>query len=161
MSRKSIVVVALVVLASALAGCGGSDEGAAAAETSAAPAAPVSPAESPTVEDAGAGAWTTLTTLTSTDPANAIGVLVSEEFTVSGEVRVVLETSGGDDMDGVVGLIMPASAEVTVDAAAEGEPVTLAAAAPKQVVSGLDGACVLVVSVSTGTDWSVAIQTRQ
>jgi hypothetical protein len=158
MSRLSIVVVALVVLASSvLAACGSSDEGAA-TET---PVATVAPAESAAAEAAPAGTWTTLTTLTSTDPANEIGVLVSGEFTASGDVRVVLDVAGGDELSGVVGTIIPAGAEVSVDAATEGESVTVAAAAPKQVIRGLDGTYVLVVSVSTGEQWSLAIQTKQ
>jgi hypothetical protein len=36
----------------------------------------------------------------------------------------------------------------------------VAAAAPKQVIGGLDGTYVLVVSVSVGDAWSVAIQTK-
>lgn len=161
MSRVSIVVVALVVAvvvgASLLAGCGGSDEGAATEN----PAATAAATGSPVAEDAPTGTWTTVTTLKATDPANAIGILVSEEFAVRGDVRVVLKASDGGEADGVVGTIMPASAEITVDAAAEGEPVTVAKAAPKQVIAGLDGTYVFVVSVSTGTAWTVDIQTRQ
>jgi len=161
MSRMSIGVVALAISALALFGCGGADEGTATESPGGGTPSAGSPAaESPVAEATTSGAWTTLTTLSSTDPVNETGLLVSEEFTAAGEVRVVLDMPGGEELSGVVGTLIPAGAEVTVDAASEGEPVTVAAAAPKQVISGLDGAYVLVVSVSTGDAWSVDIQTK-
>ncbi len=149
-------LVALAISALALFGCGGADEGSATEP----PAGGAPVAESPAAEATSSGAWTTLTTLRSTDPANETGLLVSEEFTAAGDVRIVLDTSGAGELAGVVGTLLPADAAVTVDAASEGEPVTVAAGAPKQVIAGLDGTYVLVVSVSAGDAWSVAIQTK-
>lgn len=161
MSKMSIGLAAVAISALALFGCGGSGEGnATESPTGESPAGEALVAESPAAEATSSGAWTTLTTLSSTDPANETGLLVSEEFTAAGEVRVVLDVPGGEEFSGVVGTLIPAGAEVTVDAASEGELVTVAAADPKQVISGLDGAYVLVVSVSTGDAWSLDIQTK-
>jgi hypothetical protein len=156
MSKMSIGVAAVAISALALFGCGSTDEGAATES----PATGAPAAESPAAEASSSVGWTTATTLNSTDPASEIGLLVSEEFAAAGDVRIVLDMSGAGELAGVVGTLIPAGAEVTVDAASEGEPVTVAAAAPKQVISGLDGRYVLVVSVSTGDAWSLDIQTK-
>lgn len=156
MSKTFVAVLVLSAMALALIGCGGSDEGAATE-----PAATTSPAaESPAEEEAPSGQWTTVATLSSTDPTDDIGALVSEQFTTSDEIRLVLDMPEGGDIDGVVGAVIPADEDVSIESVAQGEAVTLPASVPEQVISGLDGAYVFVVTVPTTKAWSVEIQTR-
>jgi len=150
-----VLVILSLALSLALAGCGGTDEsgGEAAPATSAASPQPTATAEPQ-------GEWTTVVTLRSNDPTNEIGLLVSEEFTVTGEARFVLDMPDGGETDGVIAAILPADQEITVDSALEAESVLLAGAVPEEVVGGLDGTYVMFVSVPTDLEWSIEVQTK-
>ena len=150
MRRTYVVLTLVVILALALVGCGGSD-GDSAAES---PAATTPAAESSSTE------WTTVTTLTSTDPTNDMDLHVSEEFTVSGDVQLVLDMPDGGDVDGVIAAFLPAGEPITVEAGAKAESAALAGALPTQIVTGLDGDYVLLVTPSTDKAWSVEVQTQ-
>lgn len=155
--RRTYVWLALVaILTVALVGCGGSDDGA----VTESPAATTPAAESSVTESL-AAEWTTAVTLTSTDPTNDMGLLVSEEFTVSGDAQLVLEMPKGKDTDGVIAAFLVAGEPITVEAGAKAESVVLAGALPKQVVSGLDGNYVLLVTPTSTKAWSVEVQTQQ
>jgi hypothetical protein len=154
-----MTVVAVLILA--LAGCGGSDDGSAAESPAAATPAAASPAaESPAAESPAAG-WTTVATLTSTDATNDMGLHVSEEFTVSGDAQLVLDMPHGGDMDGVIAALLEAGEPITAEAGAAAPSATLAGAFPEQVVSGLDGSYVLLVTPTSGKAWSVEVQTQE
>ena len=155
--RRMFVWLALAaILALALVGCGGSDGGAAEESPAATtPAAESSPAEEPAAE------WTTVATLSSTDPTNDMDLHVSEEFTVSGDAQLVLDMPDGGDTDGVIAAIQKAGEPITVEAGAEAESAALAGAMPTQVVSGLDGSYVLLVTPASTKAWSVEVQTQQ
>ena len=155
--RRTYVGLALVaMLILALAGCGGSDDGAATQSPAATtPAATTPAAESPAAD------WTTVTTLSSTDPANEMDLPVSQEFTVSGDVQLVLDMPKGKDYDGVIAAFLPAGEPITIEAATNAESVALAVALSPHVVSGLDGSYVLLVTPSTTKAWSVEVQTQQ
>jgi hypothetical protein len=86
---------------------------------------------------------------------------VSDEFAVSSDVQVVLDMPGGGDTEGVIAAFMPAGKPITVKAASQAESVALAGALPSQVVSGLDGSYVLLVTPSTSTSWSVEVQAQE
>ncbi len=183
----SLAAVAFVVLT--IVGCGGSGDGVTevsqATETSTTQATDTSTtqtAETPTTQatdpsttqaadpsttQAATGdAWTTIITLSSSDPAwkGMEGLLVSEQFTVTGEVRLVLDMPDAGELDGVIVGIVPADKATDVmaiiDAVREGVVVTLRGAAPTKVVPGLDGTYVLMNSVPTSKAWSVDLQTR-
>ena len=156
--RRMYTVLALVALLSlALVGCGGSDGGAAAEES---PAATTPAAESPAAETP-AGEWTTIATLTSDDPTDDMGLHVSDEFTVSGDAQLVLEMPDGGDMDGVIAALMVAGEPITAEAGAQAPSATLAGALPSQVLSGLDGDYVLLVTPTSDKAWTVEVQTQQ
>lgn len=154
--RRTYVGLALVaMLILALAGCGGSDDGAATQS----PAATTPAAESLAAQSPAAG-WTTVATLSSTDPTDKMDLHVSQEFTVSGDVQLVLDMPKGKDFDGVIAAFLPAGEPITVEAATNAESVALAVALSPQVVSGLDGSYVLLVTTGTKA-WSVEVQTQQ
>jgi ABC-type glycerol-3-phosphate transport system substrate-binding protein len=150
------LLVVLLVLVVALAGCGGSEDGA----TTESPAATTPAAESPAAESP-AAEWTTVTTLSSTDPTNEMDLHVSEEFTVSGDAQLVLDMPDGGDTDGVIAALLPAGEPITVEAAGKAESATLVVALPPQVVSGLDGSYVLLVTPASDKAWTVEVQTQE
>lgn len=155
--RTSVGLLGVAILAVAVLGCGSSDDGTATEPT----AATESPAvESPAAESPAADGWTTVTTLRSDDPTTDIGALVSEEFTVSGEVRLVLDMPDGEDVEGLVAAILPAGEELTVSLVGESESRPLAVALPEATVDGLDGSYVVLATPSTDKAWSLQIQTR-
>jgi hypothetical protein len=155
--RRTYTVLALIALLSlALVGCGGSDGGA--AEES--PAATTPAAESPAAETPD-GEWTTVATLTSDDPTNDMGLHVSDEFAVSGDAQLVLEMPDGGDMDGVIAALMVAGEPFTAEAGAQAPSATLAGALPSDVLSGLDGDYVLLVTPTSDKAWTVEVQTQQ
>jgi len=125
------------------------------------PTAEVSDNQVPTGES-----WTTVATLRSSDPAwqGMNGLLVSSPFTTTDEVRVVLDMPNAERTDGIVGVIIPADkttdARELLGALRDGLAVTMIAAAPVQVFSGLDGTYVLVQSVPVSKAWSLDVQTR-
>ena len=189
MHRFCISSAAVVLVILTIVGCGGSGDGVTevtqatetsttqAAETSTtqatgtpttqAPETPTTEAtETPTTQAPTGDAWTTIVTLSSNDPAwkGMEGILVSEEFTVTGEVRVVLDMPDAGELDGViVGIISADKATdvmALIDAVREGVVVTLRGAAPTKEVPGLDGTYVLVNSIPTSKAWSVDLQTR-
>jgi hypothetical protein len=183
----SLAAVALVILT--IVGCGGSGDGVTevtqatdtsttqAAETpttqatetpttqATAPSTTQAP-ETPTTQAPTGDTWTTIVTLSSSDPAwkGMEGILVSKQFAVTGEVRVVLDMPDAGELDGVIVGIVPADRATDVlaliDAVREGVVVTLRGAAPTKVVPGLDGTYVLVNSIPTSKAWSVDLQTR-
>ncbi len=156
MRRTYVGLVLVAILTLALVGCGGSDGGSAAESPDATtPAAESSPAESP------AGEWTTVATLSSTDPTNDMDLHVSDEFTVSGDAQVVLEMPKGGDTDGVIAAFLVAGEPITPEAGAKAESVVLAGALPTQIVSGLDGDYVLLVTSGSTKAWTVEVQTQQ
>jgi len=162
-AQAVVAVIAVAVLLLAFAGCGNGDDssgnGTQEATESPAQESPSAVEESPTA--VGDGEWTTVVTLRSDDPTDDIGLLVSEEFTVTGDARFVLDMPGGGATDGVIAAILPADEGVTVDATLEAETITLVAGVvPEEVVGGLDGTYVLFVSVPTSLAWSIEIQTR-
>lgn len=150
--RGTFVGLAVAILALVVIGCGSSGEGSATqSPTVASPAT-----ESPTT-----ATWTTLTTLRSTDPTNDMGLLVSEEFTVSGDVQLVLDMPEGKETDGVIAAVFPADEPITVEASAKAPSVALPVGVPTQVISGLDGTYVVLLTLGTTKGaWSVEIQTR-
>jgi hypothetical protein len=148
-------LIAIALLALALMGCGNSGEGTATQS----PEATTPAAESPAAESP-AATWTTVMTLNSTDPTNDMGLLVSEEFTVGGDVQVVLDMPEGEETDGVIAAFLPAGEPITVDSATNAESVALAVALPTQVVAGLDGTYVLLATPSTTKPWSLEVQTQ-
>jgi hypothetical protein len=159
MRRTYVWLAVVVVLTVALMGCGGTDDGAAAESPAATTPAAESPAaESPAAEAAG---WTTVTTLTSEDPTNDMGLHVSEEFTVSGDAQLVLDMPDGGDMDGVIAALMVAGEPFTAEAGAQAPSAPLAGALPSQVLSGLDGDYVLLVTPTSDKAWSVEVQTQE
>lgn len=161
MRRTFVGVLGVAILAVALLGCGSSDEGTATQSPEpTTPAAESPAAESPAAESPAAEDWTTVTTLRSDDPTNDIGALVSEEFTVSGEARLVLDMPDGEDAEGVIAAILPAGEEITVDLVRESESVPLAVALPPKTLEGLDGSYVVLATPSTDKAWSLEIQTR-
>ena len=111
-------------------------------------------------------AWTTVAMLRSDDAAwqGMEGMLVSEPFEAEGDVKVVMDMPEGGNMDGVITMIIPADQATDIrtlmGGIREGQPVMLVGAAPSQIVTGLDGAYVLVNSVSATHAWSVEIRTR-
>jgi len=156
MRRTHVWLAVVVILTVALMGCGGSDDGAAAES----PAATTPAAESPAAESP-SGDWTTVATLTSEDPTNDMGLHVSEEFTVSGDAQLVLDMPDGGDMDGVIAALMVAGEPFTAEAGAAAPSATLAGALPSQVLSGLDGSYVLLVTPTSDKAWSVEVQTQE
>lgn len=154
--RRFCIALAVVTIAIlTIVGCGSSDDGAA-GET---PAAETSATEAPAGD-----AWTTVATLRSSDPQVIDGILISEPFTATGEVQVVLDMPEAGKTDGVLGVIIPADkatdASAILDAIPGGASLTMIASAPKQVVSGLDGTYVFVNSVPAAKAWSLDLQTR-
>lgn len=150
--RRTYVWLALVaMLALVLAGCGGSDDGAAAES----PAATTPAAESP------AGEWTTIATYSSTDPKNELDLHISDAFAVSGDVQLVLDMPGGGDTDGVIASLLPADEPITYETAKEAESATLGAAFPPEVVSVPEGDYVLYVLPIGDKAWTVEVQTQQ
>ncbi len=156
MRRTYLWLAVVVVLTVALAGCGGSDDGAAAES----PAASTTAAESPAAESP-SGEWTTVATLTSTDATDDKGLHVSKEFTVSGDARLVLDMPDGGDVDGVIAALLKAGEPITVAAGAAAPSTTLVGAIPTQVLSGLDGSYVLLVTPTGDKAWSVEVQTQE
>jgi hypothetical protein len=175
----SLAAVALVILT--IVGCGGSGDGgtevtqATDTSTTQATETPTTQAtdpsttqapETPTTQAPTGDAWTTIVTLSSSDSAwkGMEGILVSEQFTVTGEVRVVLDMPDAGELDGVIVGIIPADKAtdvMTLIAAIQGGVVvTLRGAAPTKMVPDLDGTYVLVNSIPTSKAWSVDLQTR-
>ncbi len=155
--RRTYVWLALVaMLALVLAGCGGSDDGAGVES----PAATTPAAESPAAESP-AGEWTTIATYSSTDPKNELDLHISEAFTVSGDVQLVLDMPDGGDTDGVIASLLPADEPITYETAKEAESATLGAAFPPEVVSVPDGDYVLYVLPVGEKAWTVEVQTQQ
>ncbi len=158
--RIDLAAVAVAILM--IVGCGSSEdrpvEMPAAAETA--------PAEPLGNEAPGGDQWTTVATLRSSDPAwqDMPGILVSEPFTATGEVQVVLNMPDAAATDGVVGVIIPADRANDVRellaAIRDGVAVTMIGAAPVQVFSDLDGHYVFVNSVPAPKAWSLDLQTQ-
>lgn len=158
-----VAVLAAVALIAALAGCGDSGGGAATEPSvtpDTTPAVESPAAESPAAESPASGEWVTVTTLRSDDPTTDIGFLLSEEFTVTGDVRLVLDVPEGEDTDGLIAAILPAGEEITVELAQESESRPLAVIVPEATVEGLDGSYVVLATPSTDKAWSLEIQTR-
>jgi hypothetical protein len=175
--RRSLVGVVAAIVILTLAGCGGSEGAAAdgipATETTATQttvgeteatqttATQTTATKAPTND-----AWTTVVTLRSSDPfwQDLEGLLISEPFTVSGEVRVVLDMPDAGQVDGVIVAIVPEeeAADVMALLAAIGDAtvLTMIPAAPTKEVTGLDGTYVLVNSVPASKEWSLELQTR-
>lgn len=185
--RYLIVILSIFLLAAlVLAGCSGSDgaeETVPATDTTAAPATASSDttaAPAPVSTDTTAGGLTTTTAPATTadgwltiaklksDAApwqGLEGLLVSESFTVKGDVRVVLDMPGGSELDGVIVAILPEEQATDpmamLEAIDDAVVTTLIPAAPTKTVSGLDGTYVLVNSVGiTTTAWTVEVQVR-
>jgi len=154
MRRMYVGLILVAILTLGLVGCGGSDgsDGA---------AAPESPDVTTPAAESTAAEWTTVATLSSTDPTNDMDLHVSEEFTVSGDVQLVLDMPDAADTDGVIAAFLTAGEPITVEAGAKAESATLAGALPTQVVSGLDGSYVLLVTPASAKAWSVVVQTQQ
>jgi hypothetical protein len=176
-----VATVAIIILT--IVGCGGTDGGVAgdtsasetstsqapATETSATqtsatetPTTATSTTQAPTGDD-----WTTIATLRSTDsPWNGIeGILMTEPFTATGEVQLVLDMPEAGDLDGLIVAIIPADKATDdptelIAAIQDGVVVTLPAASPTKVVSGLDGTYVLVNAVPEPKAWTLELQTR-
>ncbi len=176
MRRFCIGLAVIVIVGLAMVGCGSPDPGTtekpAAAETSTtqAPTTETSTTEAPGTETSttapAADTWTTVATLRSDgQPWNDMpGILISEPFTVAGEVQVVLDMPDAGSTDGVIAVIVPAdkATDVTALLGAIGDApsVALLGMASTQVVSGLDGTYVLVNSVPTEKGWSLEVQTK-
>ena len=126
---------------------------------------PESPETASNQEDADVG-WTTVATLRSSDPPfqNLDNILVSDPFTVTGDVRVVMQMPDAGRVDGVVGVIMPADkaidGQTLLRGAREGVAVTIIGAAPLQLVSDLDGTYVFVNAVPAPRAWSLEVQVK-
>lgn len=110
--------------------------------------------------------WTTVATLRSNDPTfqELDNILVSDPFTATGDVRVVMEMPNAGQTDGVVGVIMAADkatdGRTLLQGLGDGVAVTVIGAAPEQVVSGLDGTYVFVNAVPAPREWSLEVQTK-
>ena len=108
--------------------------------------------------------WTTVATLRSNDPTfqELDNILVSEAFTATGDVRIVMQMPEAGRVDGVVGVIMAADKATDVrtllQGIREGVAVTVIGAAPQQVVSDLDGSYVFVNAVPAPREWSLEVQ---
>ena len=143
---RRIVCGLAVVVVLMVAGCGGTGESADSGESAAA-----------------GDTWTNATTLSSSDAPGASGVPTSQSFTTSGRVRLVLDVPGGGALDGVVGSIVPADqagdTSSLLKALKNADSVTLSVAKNEVVVTGLDGAYVLVLTPPAVKEWSVEIQT--
>jgi hypothetical protein len=155
MRRFCIVLAAVAIVSLAIIGCGSSDDGAAGETPAAGTSATTAPA---------GDAWTTVATMRSSDPQDMEGILISEPFTATGDVRLVLDMPKGGKVDGVIGVIIPADksadAQSILGAIPDGASVTLIPSSPTKVVSGLDGTYVFVNSVPTAKAWSLDLQTR-
>ncbi len=161
MRRTFVGLLGVVILAAALLGCGSPDDGTATESPAATtPTAEASATETPAAESPAADGWTTATTLRSDDPTNEIGALVSQEFTVTGEARLVLDVPGGEDTDGLLASVLPAGEEITIDLIRESESTPLAVVLPEKTITGLDGSYVVMVTPTTDKAWSLEIQTR-
>ncbi len=178
MYRFWVSVVAMVIISLTIVGCGGTDDGVAgdtsASETSTsqAPATETSATETlatttsttqaPTGDD-----WTTIATLRSSDsPWKGLeGILMTEPFTATGEVQLVLDMPDAGEFDGLIVAIIPADKATDdltelIAAIQDGVVVTLPAATPTKVISGLDGSYVLVNAVPEPKAWTLELQTR-
>lgn len=108
--------------------------------------------------------WTTVTTLRSTDPTfqDLDNMLVSDPFTTTGDVRLVMNMPDAGRVDGIVGVIMAADKatdlRTLLQGVREGVGVTIIGAAPQQVISGLDGTYVFMNSIPANREWSLEIQ---
>ena len=160
MRKGWIVLVSIAVLALAAAGCGGSEEAVDAETPAESPATTTSAAASPAGET-----WTTVTTLSSSDPQELEGLLISEPFDVAGTVRLELDMPDGGELDGVIAVIIPADeaedAGAILGALSDAPSVTLIPSAPSKDVPDLEGTYVLVNSVPAEKAWSVEIKTQQ
>jgi ABC-type glycerol-3-phosphate transport system substrate-binding protein len=159
--RKGWLVLMLVAaMALAAAGCGGSGETADEETPSQSPAAATSAPASPAGD-----AWTTVTTLRSSDPQKLEGVLISEPFDVAGTVKLTLDMPKGGKLDGVIAAIIPAEAAEDASgllgAVTDAPTVTLIPSAPTKEVSDLEGTYVLVNSVPSEKAWSLEVKTQQ
>lgn len=175
------MVAVMVIVAFVMAGCGGSSEttdttaATTTTETTAAQAPPTdtsttqaSSTDTSTPPAAGGDGWATITTLRSTDPSweGLEGLLMSEPFSVSGDIRLVLDMPDAGEVDGVIAALIPAGsftdASSLIDVIQSGEAtmVTLVAQLGPETVSGLQGEYVLVNSVPTDKPWSVEVQSQ-
>ena len=150
MRRTHVGLILVAILTLGLVGCGGADGG----------AAPESPAATTPAVESTAAEWTTVATLSSTDRTNDMDLHVSEKFAVSGDVQLVLDMPDAADTDGVITAFLAAGEPITVEAGAKAESAALAGAPPTQVVSGLDGSYVLLVTPASAKAWSVEVQTQ-
>jgi hypothetical protein len=178
MYRFWVSVAAMVIIIMTIVGCGGTDDGVAgdtsASETSTsqAPATETSATEAlatttTTTQAPTGNDWTTIATLRSSDsPWKGLeGILMTEPFTATGEVQLVLDMPDAGEFDGLIVAIIPADkatddpAEL-IAAIQDGVVVTLPAATPTKVVSELDGTYVLVNAVPEPKAWTLELQTR-
>ncbi len=169
MRRVSVglaVAVVAMIMGLGLASCGGTvtdtETGAPAPESPAAevPAEETPAAESPS-EETSDGAWTTILTLKSTDPKDDMGFLVSEDFTVDGDVRLVLDMPGAKKLDAVIFAFMPAGEPITVKSGSEAASIVLGGPLLSDVKSGLSGDFMLLATTGVKKRWSVEVQTKQ
>jgi hypothetical protein len=178
MYRFWVGVAAMVIISLTIVGCGGTDDGVAgdtsASETStsqapatetsttATLATTTSTAQAPAGDD-----WTTIATLRSSDsPWKGLeGILMTEPFTATGEVQLLLDMPDAGEFDGLIVAIIPADKATDdltelIAAIQDGVVVTLPAATRTKVVSGLDGTYVLVNAVPEPKAWTLELQTR-
>ena len=80
--------------------------------------------------------------------------------TISDDVRLVLDMPDGGATEGVIAAFLVAGESITAQAGAKAESVALPGALPEQVVSGLDGGYVLLVTPGSSKAWSVEVQTQ-
>jgi len=171
MRRFVVGLIVVVMVMAGLAGCGDSEGGAAAglptSSTTAQTAGETTPPTEPPADGSGGSeAWTTVAELRSTDPffQDMEGLLISEAFTVTGDVRVVLDMPEAGHIDGVIVAVVPEEAAADVftllRAMEDATVLTLIPSAPVKEVPGLDGTYVLVNSLPAAKDWTLEVQTR-
>lgn len=89
-----------------------------------------------------------------------MGFLLSKEFTVDGDVQVVLRMPGARKTDAVIFAFLPAGEPITVRSASEAESVVLGGPMLRDVVSGLSGDFVLLATTAAQKAWQVKVQTK-
>jgi len=86
-------------------------------------------------------------------------------FDAGSEVHIVLDLPKGGDLDGILGVILPADKAIArsavLDATPDGASVIRIPSAPTRVASGLDGTALLVDPMPTKKAWASELQTRQ
>jgi hypothetical protein len=187
MLRFCVVLAIAAIMVFMMVGCGGSQGGAgegtsAAVASTTSPSSPTTAAsttqatvtthaasttEPPsTTQAASDDGWKTVVTLRSSDaPWQGMnGILLSEPFDATGDIRVVLDMPDGGEADGVIIAIVSAdkATDVTalLGAIGDGVVLTVLASAPTKVTSGLSGTYVVVNSVPTAKPWSLEVQVR-